>query len=204
MLDKSGNGNHATQATASKRPTYTEGGGLAWLAFDGVDDGMMTGAIDLSGTDKVSLFAGVRKLSDDSTAIVSEFGASSSDVGSFLAGAPTNNSMFTWGAGGTTSRNITTSNSDYSAPTTRIFTGLADLAAPSSSMRIDGVQAASGALSLGSGNFGNYALNIGSRYNGYLFFEGNMHGLIVRGSTSSAAEIASTEAYMAAKTGVTL
>ena len=40
MLDKSGNGNHATQATSSKRPTYTEGGGLSWLAFDGVDDAM--------------------------------------------------------------------------------------------------------------------------------------------------------------------
>ena len=40
MLDKSGNGNHATQATSSKRPTYTEGGGLAWLHFDGVDDEM--------------------------------------------------------------------------------------------------------------------------------------------------------------------
>ena len=40
MLDKSGNGNHAVQATASKRPTYTEGGGLSWLAFDGVDDEM--------------------------------------------------------------------------------------------------------------------------------------------------------------------
>ena len=40
MLDKSGNGNHATQAAAAARPTYTEGSGLSWLAFDGVDDEM--------------------------------------------------------------------------------------------------------------------------------------------------------------------
>ena len=40
MLDKSGNGNHATQAIYAKRPIYTEGSGLGWLAFDGVDDGM--------------------------------------------------------------------------------------------------------------------------------------------------------------------
>ena len=40
MLDKSGNGNHATQATAAARPIYTEGSGLAWLAFDGVGDFM--------------------------------------------------------------------------------------------------------------------------------------------------------------------
>ena len=38
MLDKSGNGNHATQATSSKRPTYMSGSGLHWLAFDGADD----------------------------------------------------------------------------------------------------------------------------------------------------------------------
>ena len=38
--DKSGNGNHATQAISAKRPIYTEGSGLSWLAFDGVDDAM--------------------------------------------------------------------------------------------------------------------------------------------------------------------
>jgi hypothetical protein len=42
MLDKSGNGNHATQAIYAKRPIYTEGSGLAWLAFDGVGDAMVT------------------------------------------------------------------------------------------------------------------------------------------------------------------
>ena len=50
MLDKSGNGNHATQATAAKRPTYTTGSGLAWLAFDGVDDELVTQSnINVSG-----------------------------------------------------------------------------------------------------------------------------------------------------------
>ena len=34
------NGNHATQATYAKRPIYTEGSGLSWLAFDGVGDEM--------------------------------------------------------------------------------------------------------------------------------------------------------------------
>ena len=36
------NGINADQLTAAARPTYTEGGGLAWLAFDGVDDTMQT------------------------------------------------------------------------------------------------------------------------------------------------------------------
>ena len=40
MLDKSGRANHAAQAIAAARPIYTEGSGLAWLAFDGVGDEM--------------------------------------------------------------------------------------------------------------------------------------------------------------------
>ena len=38
MLDKSGNGNHASQSVAASRPIYRTDGTLHWLKFDGVDD----------------------------------------------------------------------------------------------------------------------------------------------------------------------
>lgn len=38
--DKSGNGNHLTQATASERPVYRTSGGLSWVEFDQVDDNL--------------------------------------------------------------------------------------------------------------------------------------------------------------------
>lgn len=38
MLDKSGNGNHATQTVSASRPIYKTDGILHWLKFDGVDD----------------------------------------------------------------------------------------------------------------------------------------------------------------------
>ena len=38
MKDKSGNGNHATQAVSASRPTYRTDGIFHWLSFDGVDD----------------------------------------------------------------------------------------------------------------------------------------------------------------------
>ena len=41
MLDKSGNGLHATQATAAKRLVYQTDGTYHWLAGDGVDDFMV-------------------------------------------------------------------------------------------------------------------------------------------------------------------
>lgn len=43
--DKSGNGRHLTQSTASARPTYIESGGLKYLDFDGGDS-----LVSLSGT----------------------------------------------------------------------------------------------------------------------------------------------------------
>jgi hypothetical protein len=51
ILDKSGRGNHATQSTASRLPTYQTGAGLHWLEFDGVDDELVTGTLSLSGAD---------------------------------------------------------------------------------------------------------------------------------------------------------
>jgi hypothetical protein len=38
LRDKSGKGNHASQATASKRPTLRQAGALYYLEFDGTDD----------------------------------------------------------------------------------------------------------------------------------------------------------------------
>lgn len=38
MLDKSGNGNHATQTVSASRPTYKTNGILHRISFDGVDD----------------------------------------------------------------------------------------------------------------------------------------------------------------------
>jgi hypothetical protein len=55
MLDKSGNGNHAVQATAAARPTYQTSAGLHWLAFDGVDDTMEAPALGVS-TSALSIF----------------------------------------------------------------------------------------------------------------------------------------------------
>ena len=41
LADKSGNGNHATQATSANRPILRQSGALYYLEFDGVDDQLM-------------------------------------------------------------------------------------------------------------------------------------------------------------------
>src|SRR5690606_16203719 len=66
MKDKSGRNNHAYQETSASRPILRQNAttGANYLEFDGTNDSLRTANIDFSGADKVSLFAGVRKLSD--------------------------------------------------------------------------------------------------------------------------------------------
>jgi len=56
MLDKSGNGNHASQATAASRPVYRTDGTLHWLENDLVDDSILSSIPDL-GTNATLAYA---------------------------------------------------------------------------------------------------------------------------------------------------
>jgi hypothetical protein len=203
MLDKSGNGNHATQATAAKRPTYTTSSGLGCLAFDGVDDAIVTGDVDFTGTDKVTLFAGILKDSNPAsrgTIVNLKYNL----FNSFTLEAPMTNSALTrWlHVGDSTLTEVT---DGLSLDTAVVYTGLSDLGAPSVSLRTNGVSGTPSTDATGGGNFTVGPLSIGD----YVtpdgrYFDGNLYGLIIAGKTASAAEITSTEAYMAAKTEVTL
>ena len=63
ILDKSGRGNHASQATATRRPVLRQdGNGKHYLYFDGVDDGMSTGSI--VWTSAATCFTAIRHTSD--------------------------------------------------------------------------------------------------------------------------------------------
>ena len=88
---------------------------------------------------------------------------------------------------------------------THLLTGLSDISDPVATLRVDGSQEATVTGSQGAGNYGNHPLNVGARNNSTsLQLDGRIYGMVVRGATSNATEIAALEAYMAAKTGVTL
>ena len=73
-------GNHAYQTTSASRPILRQNAttGSYYLEFDGSDDFLVTNNIDFTSTDKVSLFAGVRKLSDATVASLIKFGTGAS------------------------------------------------------------------------------------------------------------------------------
>jgi hypothetical protein len=173
------------------------------LVFDGVDDFMVTPSIDFTGTDEMSVFAGVRKLSDGATAIVAEFSVSSTTQdGSFaVLGAETSvNTLYDFRSRGTSRQIAATTASKFDAPTSNVFSGFSDISAPSVVLRLDGVQEGINTDSQGTGNYGNYPLYIGSRAGTSLRFNGHIYSLIVRGALTEANLLNQTETYVASKT----
>ena len=206
ILDKSGRGNHATQATLAQRPTYQiDSTGRPYLSFDGVDDGMVTGTIT-PAIDKVQVFTGIRKLSDATAAAVVEFSATlNTNEGSFYILAPnasasvnalfaSKGSLPAFGSGGVASIGA--------APSTKVITGIGSISSDTSIMRVNGSQVATSATDQGTGNYLAYPLYIGRRAGTSIPFSGRIYSLIVRfGSNLTTGQITSTEKWVNSKTG---
>ncbi len=205
MLDKSGQGHHASQTTAASRPTYTESGGLQYLLFDGVNDFLVTASIDLTATDEMSLFAGIRKLSDAARGMVCEFSVNVGlNNGTFFLDAPTsaaNNISFAARGAGSAGVPLV---SGLVAPISLAVSADANISADSARVRTNGGTYTATATDMGAGNFGNYPLYIGNRGGVSLPFSGHLYSLVIRNSLTTAAVVSSTELYVAQKSGVTL
>jgi hypothetical protein len=204
----------ASQATGLIGPTYQRvvdaatydtAGFLPYLQFDGIDDSMSTGSIDFTATDKMTVWAGVRKLSD-STAIAFETSSDyNSNTGSFISVtgsnvAPTDRYSFASRGTGAVA-NTTASTSVGNAPDTAVITGTGNISGDLNTVRRNGVLGTNATADLGAGNFGNYPLFIGARNNASLYFNGWLTSLIVRGAQSTQSQIEATEAWVNQRTG---
>ena len=175
---------------------------LHWLETDGVDDGMATGNIDFTGTDKVSVFAGVRKLSDAARASLFEIGTGSGS-GRFTVEAPyASLTGYAFNSVGTSQGFASTS--AFPAPSSSVLTGSGDISADMATLRVNGGEVGVSASDQGTGNYGNYPLYIGRRADTSRPFNGHLCGLVIRGALTDAAGITNVEKYLAKKSGVTL
>lgn len=210
ILDKSGRGNHATQATATSRPTLQQdSGGRYYLLFDGVDDWLQTGSIDFTSTDKMTVVAGVRKLSDAAVGIPLEVGTDTGTVnGSFMLVYPNDPSLTnTWRLGARGSATVQTyHNTSAAAPSSDVFAATFDLRGASPAAvavgRRNGVAStpyATSGTNAGTGNFASLPLYIGLRNGASFPFNGHIYQLIVRGALTS--DVARIEQYVNLKTG---
>lgn len=207
MLDKSGRGNHTQQTNNAKRPVLEQDvNGAYYLKGDSVTArAMATSAIDFTGTDKMTVCAGIKKLSDAATGVISELSASSgANFGVFVLGAPWSpaSKRFAFnsnGDAGSVAEAATTSTT-YNAPITGVLTGLGDISGDSSILRVNGVQAAASTADQGAGNYGNHPIFLFARNQASLYFTGHLYGYVARGAQSSAAQITALENWMNGKT----
>lgn len=205
MRDKSGRGNHASQTGETSRPLLQQdASGRYYLLFDGSNDSLATTSIDFSATDKMSVFTGIRKLSDAATGMAVELSTntdSAPNEGSFWITAPHGaGSTYLFASRGTV-RQATPAPTGFVSPITNVLTAIGDISGDLARLRINGTQVAETLGDQGPGNYGNHPLYIGARGGSLLPFNGRLYSLIVRGAASSAAQVAAAEAWVNAKTG---
>jgi hypothetical protein len=187
---------------------YADVGVPRSFLFDGFDDSLYTAStLDLSSTDKVTVWAGVYKNSDATLGILLENTATSaSNVGVFAVIAPTASSqnflfrsMGSLGAGGTTDAQFT-----LAAPVSRVVTGIGDISGDLTALRLNGAQVATNTGDQGTGNYANAVLFIGRRNNTNLPFNGKLYIPVVRGAQTDAATLALTDRYVGSRMGIVL
>lgn len=196
-------GNHAYQIAPASRPTLRQAGGLPYLEFDGLDDWMQTGPLDLGASGRFCIFTALRKESDATLSAVLELSSNGyTNTGNFGLYAPStaNNANYGLRSRGTVDQLFTAT--PYAAPHTAVISALGDIAADMALLRVNGKFFAS-AEDQGAGALGaNYPLFIGRRGGSSLTFGGRLHALIIRGGLPTDAEIAAAERDLSARSGV--
>jgi len=205
MLDKSGNGNNASQSVSGSRPVYRTDGTLHWLEFDGVDDSLAVSVIDFTATDKITAVTGIKKQLD-STSIVFETSSDSFNTdGSFSLIAASGSGTNSYRVISRGSNPIFTGSGSFApAPDTSVVSLITDILNKILKLRRNSTLVESNGGSQGIGNYGNHALYIGSRAGTSFFFTGNLYSLAIRGFETTAQDLDLAEQYTAEKTGVSL
>lgn len=209
--DKSGRGNHLTQATAASRPTWQlDANGKFYLAFDGVDDFMLTAAMTLTGLSQIAFALGVHKVSDAARGVFMELGAGAAAAGTFvcdyrtLSGTPNSYGLACTGSTTAFSRKIA---SPHVAPITNVVSGRVNVNTSGleavDDIRINGV--APGAPSttsnaVGPATFGNLALYVGMRGGTSLPLNGRIYQMVGRFADTDLVTLGEVETWVNGKT----
>lgn len=203
-------GNHAYQTNAASRPILRQNvtTGAYYLEFDGTDDFLQTNSIDFTATDKVSLFAGVRKLSNAATGLVTELGTQTETTRQgFALFAPGNNGTnnYNFRSYGTTGDATgTTLITQFPAPHSAVLTAKGQISTDLCSLTVNRAVTVAAIMDQGTGNYGNYPLYIGRRAGTSLPFNGHLYNLIGIGRLTTDSETIALEKSIAKNTGVTL
>jgi len=173
------------------------------LDFDGVDDRMLTGTLDLTHTSQVTVVAALSKSSDPFVrGTVVNFVDNGFNNFTLEVPLPNNPDTRWLHVGSTTLRSV---GHALALDTRVLYTGLSDISAPRAELRANGVSTAVDTSITGGGTFKSGPLAIGD----YVTpagrnFDGRIYSLLVIDRILTASEITMTEGYMAARAGIAL
>ncbi|WP_368566175.1 hypothetical protein [Pseudoxanthomonas sp. UTMC 1351] len=138
MRDKSGHGNDLTLTNAA----LNDAGGLRSIVFNGFSASGVSGSIDFTGTNQVTVWAGLRKISDGSAGTVVELSPGPANSGIFTLSGPgtANVANYAFRSQGTTPRFATTA-ANFPAVTRNVVTGIGDIAGNSVAIRVSPLKA---------------------------------------------------------------
>ena len=207
ILDKSGNGNHATQSNAALCPTYQiDNEGNPNLTFSGSYTQLATRPIDFTTTAQMMVGVGLNVVGSASAAAALELGSDVSSVnGSFLFGAPSATADHSLYLRGTATLKAAVNNVSDGDD---LIIGLFDISQATKELqlipRLNRVQLSGSDITwtgttAGTGNFGNLPLYMGARSGGSLPFQGKIYQVIVRGALTNASDVSQTENLIDAK-----
>jgi len=181
---------------------YDTTGFPTYIKPNGSNQFMVTNSINFSATDKMTVWQGVRKLSDAARGMLMELSASvGANSGTFLLSAPESAAAnYGFGARGSLLVSPAATSPSYVSPITNVLSGISSISDDVAVLRVNGTQAASQTGDIGTGNFGTYPAYFYMRAGTSLPFSGHDYGSIARGAASTAAQITAGETYMNSKT----
>lgn len=200
ILDKSGNEHSFVQATEANRPVLRADGDNNYLEFDGTVSGLASSAtIDFTGTNAVTVCAGVRKASDAARGMLLEL--ANNAARQFQLNAPRNAaadySFISRGSAGAVDAVAT----PFAAGTSHVVTGLGDIVNDICIIRVNGSQITSVTTDQGAGPYMNSTVYVGRRGGTTFPFNGRLYQMIVRGALTGGDDLAGVESYVNGKTG---
>jgi hypothetical protein len=199
MLDMSGNGNTATFTDATLEVDAT---GRYYIAFNGTSTFGLTGAINFTGTGRVTVIAGV--LADISAAAIGLLvNHNSTGANAFSIQATTGVAGAIAAVANGATGSATAQKTGLSSPLSAVLTMTADIVANNATLRRNGIVDQSATGTMTGTAFANATLGIGRQNSSsQRFYKGNLYGLIVCGAGVNPSHIAKIERQFAARSGV--
>jgi hypothetical protein len=174
----------------------------SYLFFDGADS-MATGTIT-PGTDKAQVFAGVLTVSAATFGAIVELSTTGANAEGAFSLLHNSSNQYSFSSRGNAAGSSSVTGT-LGFPDTSVLAGTSEISADQIVLRRNGSPRPAGTGDQGTGNYLAYPLYIGRRGGTSLPFSGNIFSLITRfGANLDAPTIASTEAYVAGKTGITI